>query len=543
MKKIGILITLTLCTIISLNLKAQEDTSKIVPDTAYTWHHLDLEKDGVVGISLNEAIAFAESKNRKAQPVVVAVLDSGIDTAHYDLKTRLWVNPNEIPGNGIDDDNNGYIDDVHGWNFLGNADGTNVYNENWEVARLYRKYKAEFGKKTKAEIQDDEMADYKEWLKVKEEYETLKKSNKSSLKTWEILAEMYEKAERAVVKKLDEGAEFNLENVEDLEVTKGSKLASHKSICVMFLSMDMQVEDVKEMAEHYEMMVFKKLNPMYQPRKIIGDDVNNINDTIYGNNDIQGGDPSHGTHVAGIIGADATNDVGTKGICPTSELMILRVVPSGDERDKDVALAYQYAARNGAKIINCSFGKTYSPNKQMVDDIVRWVDKQDVLIVHAAGNDAVNNDKVVHYPVKNYNLKDSMAQNWITVGSTTKYNDNRMISSFSNYGREQVDLLAPGSDILSTYPTSELKPLSGTSMATPVVSGVAALVWSYYPELSVEQLKEILLLSVVDYSDKKVNKPNEKGKSKKTKVKKLCATGGVINALTAMQLADEYVNR
>lgn len=524
------------------SFQSQAQITQPVPDTAYTWHHLDLEKDGVVGVSVKEAIAFAESKNRKAKEIVVAVLDSGIDTAHYDIRNRLWVNPGEIAGNGIDDDANGYVDDVHGWNFIGNNKGENVVSDTWEITRFYRLLKAKYDGKSKSDVAKENREEYKLWLEVKEELEGLRKDYEKNLKNQKNLKRALMSASKDLKENM-KGQEFTLDNIKKLEVEEGSKLEKSKKLVIALKSNGYSEKAIDGGIDYFEMMLNKKLNPEYKTRQIVGDDPSNPNDSLYGNNNINAGDVSHGTHVAGIIGADATNDIGTKGICPTSRLMVLRVVPGGDERDKDVAMAYRYAAKMGAKILNCSFGKTYSPYKEMVDDAVRYVDQKGAVIFHASGNDGVNNDKVVHFPVKTFADEKTHAKNWITVGSNTKHNDERVLSSFSNYGAKEVDLFAPGSDILSTYPVSKLRAISGTSMATPVVSGVAALVWSYYPELTVDQLMEVLLKSVVDYSNTKVLVPSKGSKSKKKKVKSLCTTGGIVNAYNAMKLADEYVNK
>ena len=212
--------------------------------------------------------------------------------------------------------------------------------------------------------------------------------------------------------------------------------------------------------------------------------------------------------------------------------MILRAVPDGDERDKDVANSIRYATDNGAKVINMSFGKAYSYDKSAVDAAVKYAASKDVLLVHAAGNDGVNNDKVPHYPSNQF-LDGTSSSNWIEVGASS-YSNN--VASFSNYGKKVVDLFAPGVAIYSTAPGNKYRNLQGTSMAAPVAAGVATLLRSYFPELSAAQVKNIMMKSVVKMPDK-VELPGKEDKAKMVKLKKLCVSGGVVNAYNAVELA------
>jgi len=275
-------------------------------------------------------------------------------------------------------------------------------------------------------------------------------------------------------------------------------------------------------------------------RSIVGDNPADINDRFYGNNDIMATDATHGTHVSGIIGASRGNGKGMDGIANNVRIMVLRAVPQGDEHDKDVANAIRYAMDNGEKVINMSFGKYFSPQKKWVDDAVRYAQDKGVLIVHAAGNEATNVDEKRHFPTAFY-LDGTKANNWITVGASGPTKKN-LVAYFSNYGKKDVDVFAPGLEIYSTIPTGDqYKMEQGTSMASPVVAGLAALIMSYYPQLTAAQVKQVIEKSAspMDVSVYKPNEMDEKGE--KLSFANLSASGGVINAVEAIKLAEALV--
>ncbi len=495
------------------------------------WSHGDISSDTVVGISLEKAYAFAREHNRKAKVVIVAILDSGVDTAHEDLKNKLWVNPGEIPYNHIDDDKNGYIDDIHGWNFIGGADGENVDGDTWELTRLYRTYKKEFGNKTKNEIAKDKLAEYEKWIIVKNDFKKQRKESLKSVKTFESYVDAIEQSNK-ILDKYFHGKPYTKEDVESIN-TSSNDLNWAKKIYSYF---EGNPKPFEKAIDYHQGLLSKKLNTRFHTRHIVGDDINDITDTIYGNNDVTTSTASHGTGVAGIVAAERDNGIGVQGIVDSVRIMVIRVVPGGDERDKDVALGIRYAVNHGAQIINCSFGKSYSPNKAFVDSAIRYAERHNVLIIHAAGNSAENNDEIAHYPTPEYQAG-KLVNNWIDVGASGKHLDLKLPADFSNYGRKTVDLFAPGVDIRSTSPKNKYRVSSGTSDASPVVTGVAALILSYYPNLTAVQLKEIILESTRKYPKQKVLLPGSQ--KKKTKFKKLSHTAGVVNAFEAMKLAEE----
>ena len=514
---------------LNLNLFAQEANEEKTVNYPQ-WSHGDIVTDTVVGISLDQAYAFAKEHNKISKQVIVAIIDSGVDTAHEDLADNLWVNPKEIPFNGIDDDENGYVDDVHGWNFIGGADGKNVDGDTWELTRLYRVYKKRFGVKTKKEVSKEDQADFAEWQRVKKDYAKQRTEAEEVVENYNLYLGAIENSNKVLNEYLGEG--FTKEDVEAIKTDDDQV----KWAMQMYEYFEGDPEPIKEGLKYYNELLSKKLNPFFFTRDIVGDDVNDINDIHYGNNDYTAGTSSHGTGVAGIVGAVRDNGIGIQGIVENVRIMVVRVVPGGDERDKDVALGIRYAVDNGAQIINGSFGKSYSPHKEFVDSAIRYAERHGVLIIHAAGNSAENNDVVTHFPTSEY-AKGKTVNNWIDVGASSKNLGLSLPASFSNYGRKTVDIFAPGVNIRSTSPKNKYGVSSGTSDASPVVTGVAALVLSYYPNLTAVQLKEVILESSRKYPKEKVSLPGDDKKT--TKFKKLCTTAGVVNAYEAMKLAEE----
>lgn len=499
------------------------------------WFNLDYQTDKVRGVSTEKAYAELLA-NKKSKTVIVAIIDSGIDIDHEDLKDKIWVNTGEIAGNGVDDDKNGYIDDINGWNFIGNTKGEMVDHDNLELTRLYVKYKKIYDGKTASDFKGKQLAEYNEYQAIKADYEKKLQEAKGMNNMLGQFMLAYNQADstvKAILKKND----YTLEEVNAIEGDEEG-IAKAKQILGTIAAMGASVDDLKEGVDYYKKQVEYNLNTDFDPRSIVGDDYANKKEKFYGNNKVKGPDPFHGTHVAGIIGANRNNDIGIKGVANDVKIMVIRTVPDGDERDKDVANSIYYAVNNGAKIINMSFGKDYSPYKEVVDKAVKYAEKKGVLLVHAAGNDGRNTDENPNYPNPEYLKSKKMSKTWIEVGASGWEDNDNFAAGFSNYGQKTVSLFAPGEAIYSTTPANNYKNSQGTSMAAPVVTGVAALVLSYYPELKAEELRNILLESVSNYGDVKVTVPGEK--SKKEVFKKLCSTGGIVNAYNALKLAETY---
>jgi subtilisin family serine protease len=520
---------------------AQGTSAKGVPKG---WHLLDKEKDGYYGISTEKAYEFVRSKKLKSKTVVVAVIDSGIDTLHEDLKDILWTNPKEIPGNGIDDDNNGYVDDIHGWNFLGGKDGRNVKEDSYEGARVYHKLKKIYGGKETdtATLNEDQKDEYRMWLKAKQNVEgaahaeggvdiaIMKKALESTLKNDSVMR-------KAMAKETFTGVELE----QFAPVTPEDKKAK-AGLLYLFKANNMMETTNKEFVEGFSEYVTgeerkreaAEKEPENYRAEIVKDNEDDYNDRSYGNNDIMAGTPFHGTHVSGIIGAVRNNDKGIDGIADNVRIMMLRAVPDGDEHDKDIALAIRYAADNGAKVVNMSFGKSFSPQKKWVDDAVKYAESKGVLLVHAAGNDAANVDSVDNFPNASLRQTKTKAANWITVGASGDPKEGGFTAVFSNYGKDQVDVFAPGVKIYSTVPGGNTYGnAQGTSMASPVVAGTAAFLESYFPNLSVAQIKYCIEKSARQPGTK-VKKP---GSDDEVDLSDLSQTGGIINAYEAAKIA------
>ncbi len=484
------------------------------------WQLLDVADDRVPGASVNRAYRELLSGRRPEREVVVAIIDSGVDTAHVDLRASLWSNPDETANNGRDDDGNGYVDDVRGWNFIGAADGRNVEHETYEVTRLHAA--CERGAAAPAGLTCGEIA---------EAYRS-----RSSDVEWTLAQiQQIQAALDAILPVLEMalgGEEPTPEAVSELESTD-QMVVQAKTLYLQLGEAGLTPEEVQEGLEAYENMEAYGLNTSFDPRGIVGDDPTDGGERVYGNRDVTGPDASHGTHVAGIIAATRGNGIGMDGIATGARLMIIRAVPNGDERDKDIANAIRYAVDEGADIINMSFGKAFSPDKSLVDDAVRYAESNGVLLIHAAGNDGEDIDVVPSFPTRHYE-DGGAARNWIEVGAAN-WDAGSLAAPFSNYGAERVDLFAPGVAILSTVPGNDFDRNDGTSMAAPVVTGVAALLMAYFPDLTAADVKEILLASAVRYGDRITSEP---GSGRSVPFGSLSVTGGVVNAYEAVRLAQ-----
>ncbi len=506
--------------------------------------------EGFNGISLRKA--YTEFlKGKKTKTVVVAVIDSGIDIEHEDLTDNIWVNPGEIPNNGIDDDKNGYVDDIHGWNFIGGPDGKNVGPDSYEATRVFRSLNYKYENANPSTLNKSQKLEYADYLKAKETIDKEINIANATLNQLEAVEKKVINSLSSLEKALENKA-LNKENLKSLEAKDDYEVMLAKNLVTEYLSYPeiKTIQDIKdliidEIAQDKKSPLQKiefSYNPEYDPRKsIVKDNYSNPNEKYYGNNDVEGPDPLHGTHVGGIIGAIRNNDKGMDGIAPNVRLMSVRAVPDGDERDKDVANAIRYAVDNGASIINMSFGKGFSPDKKVVDEAVKYAAKNDVLLVHAAGNSGESNDLTTAYPTANFIKKRGLlckkqekAKNWIAVGALSYKGGENAPAPFSNYGAKEVDVFAPGMKIYSTMPNNEYAPLQGTSMASPVVAGVAAAIRSVFPALTAEQVKDAIMKSVTPLTQD-VYIPGSK--SEKINFAKLSVSGGVVNLDKALTYA------
>lgn len=476
------------------------------------WSHLDLVKDTVPGMSVDKA--YAELlKGKKGQKVIVGIIDSGVDINHEDLKAVIWTNTKEIPGNGIDDDKNGYIDDIHGWNFLGDA-----VHEQLEMTRIVKKGPGTPDyEKAKAELEKER----KELMGPKQQLDFILNAEKA-------LIEYFKKSD------------FTLEEVKNIPDTE-TGLAQPKAIFTQVLSQTTKKEFDKEMVSFKDYVYGQlnyNLNVDFDGRSIVGDNPNDITDTKYGNNNVIGPEPKeakHGTHVAGIVAQVRGNNLGGDGVTNNAQIMTLRAVPNGDEYDKDIALAIRYAVDNGAKVINGSFGKYFSQNKEWVMDAIKYAESKDVLVVIAAGNESYDLDVTNKYPNDTYDNSPEYAKNVLIIGALSPSYGSKMVASFSNYGKNNVDIFAPGDKIYATTPLNTYEYLQGTSMASPNVAGVATLIRSYYPSLTAVQVKQIIMESGTPMKNEvMIGEPKQKAK-----FSDISKSGRIVNAYNALLLAEK----
>lgn len=486
-----------------------------------TWSHLDLVKDTIPGMSVNKA--YSEIiKNKKGKTVIVAVIDSGTDIDHEDLDDVLWTNKDEIPNNGKDDDNNGYIDDIHGWNFVGDG-----YNEQLEFVRLLASGDKSNPRYAEAEAKYNE--EYQKYSGYKTQYEQILQQVKSAddILTTHFGKSDYTKKDVAGIK------------TEDEQLEQAKRVAQFMYANNME-SLSVATKDLTDGLVEINDRLNYNLNKDFKGRKT-GDNPNDLNDKLgYGNNNPRPSSKSesHGTHVTGIIAAERNNGKGMNGVANNVQIMAIRSTPNGDEYDKDVALAIRYAADNGAKIINASFGKSFSPHSDWVRDAIKYAAEKDVLFVHAAGNDSANIDAVENFPNDAIGTGPEVADNFITVGSLTNKYGSNMVSGFSNYGKVNVDVFAPGSDVYATMPENEYDFNSGTSMAAPNVAGVAALIRSQYPNLTAAQVKKILMDSGLPIKAKVMVGENKEAKM----LSEISTSGRIVNAYNALILASQMAN-
>ena len=518
--------------------------------SSQNWHWKDYEQDSIHGISLLKAYQLLSTLSIKPSPIIVAVMDGGIDTNQIDLKNKLWTNAKEIPGNGIDDDRNGYIDDVHGWNFLGGSNGQNIDKVAAEKSRVYHQYKSLYEQKnldttqfTKAQIDQ-----YRIWKQAALEME-FSDEEAANLQYIKMATNAVQKLGNYLIKEMND-SNFTVLQLEPFQpigkVSLDAKIAYLRTVQILGIDKEIGFEEVmsdfKEYIEGKEKAAIAKQEaPAPIRAQIIKDKYENLADSYYGNNDITGPNTKHGTHVAGLVVSTPDSSWKINNLYPPIKIMGIRVVPDGDEYDKDIALGIRYAVDNGAKIINMSFGKSFSPEQIWVDSAIRYAASKDVLIVHSAGNEFYNIDIKPVYPTPySSSLKDT-ANNILTVAaSSDPYLNGTLLTDFSNYGPKIVDVLAPGNKIYSTLPgKNNYGYLQGTSMSAPIVSNIAAILRAYYPSLTAVEVKKIITQSVWKPANKDETYYIPQKEETKT-LQQIAAAGGIVNAANAIQLANSY---
>jgi subtilisin family serine protease len=503
-----------------------------VPEAPRNWQLLDESTDHIPGISVERAYRELLAGKAPKQTVLVAIIDNGIDTSHVDLKANLWVNPKEIGGNKKDDDNNGYVDDVHGWNFIGGRDGEDVHFDTFEVTREYARCHNQPASSGEPPITDQAYCQ-----KVDADYSKQKADITRNVETYRSIRDALQQMIPVLAKAVAPDS-LSADRVRALRPST-PQMTQMRQMYLDLAAEGATPSVIEDGLKSLEGQLKYALNPAYNPRTIVGDTYTDLAERHYGNSDVMGQDAKHGTHVAGIIGAVRGNGVGVDGIAASVKFMMIRTVPDGDERDKDVANAIRYAVDNGAQVISMSFGKAYSPFKAAVDDAVKYADAHGVLLVHAAGNDGADLARGKNFPTPLYSTG-GRPQNWIEVGASSWKGGNKLAAPFSNYGQKEVDVFAPGVDILSTVPGNQYERDSGTSMAAPVVSGLAALILDFYPNLTAGDIKKIIMASVTR-TNQTVSRPGSDDKDS-VSFQTLSVTGGIVNAYNALKMAEQVSN-
>ena len=492
-------------------------TSSLPEEQLQRWSHLDILKDTVPGMSVDRA--YEEIiKNKPGKKVIVAVIDSGIEIDHEDLKPQIWTNPKEVAGDGKDNDKNGYADDMHGWNFLGAAN-----EEQLEMARIVGRG-------------DDGSSEYQRAVKELEAKRVKLEPLKARLET---MQQAHDKV-AAYLKK----DSFTKDDLDKIPADAPEDVTKAKNIGYMLTASGAEAKDyLKDFDSYVNGQLNYNLNPDFNGRKT-GDNIFDINDKYYGDNDVMGDrdHAKHGTHVAGIIAQTRGNGIGGDGVAPNNvEIMSLRAVPDGDEYDKDIALSIRYAADNGAKVINGSFGKYFAQNSEWVYDAIKYAAEKDVLIVVAAGNDAMDlnpkGEEIKRYPndrIEGTNTE--VADNFLVVGALNPAFGEKMVANFSNFGNVDVDVFAPGVKIYATTPHGKYEYLQGTSMASPNAAGVAAMIRSYYPSLTAAQVKQIMKDSGVAVNQQVIVSGDSKDKRN---FQDISTSGKFVNLYNALIMADK----
>lgn len=502
-----------------------------------SWGAKDLKSDTIPGMSVEKTYRDI-LPSKSGTSVIVAVIDSGIDIEHEDLKNVIWTNPKEIPGNGKDDDNNGYVDDIHGWNFLGD-----IGEEQLEFARIVDRYDSQFNGKTIGSVPADQKAIFQMYQKAKQEHAQSFQEATQNAQRFKQMVQQVESSHAVVSKTLGK---------EDYDVGDLSKISNpdetmqnHIGVLSQMLQFAPTIPEVIKgingTLEFYEGQLSANLVLGTNFRSVLGDNPYDITDTDYGNNNVIGPEKDgarHGTHVAGIIAAQRDNGIGMNGVANRNiKIMALRAVPDGDEYDKDIALAIRYAVDNGAKVINTSFGKYYAQNPEWVYDAIKYAAKNDVIIVNAAGNEGINLDDPTNtvYPNDQLDNISEFSDTFITVGALGPKYGSEMVANFSNYGKSNVDIFAPGVRIYSTTPNNTYEFLQGTSMAAPNTAGVVAMLRSYYPNLKAAQVKDIILKSGLETTTSVVVGGDG---DKRAKFSDLSKSGEMVNMYNAFRLAE-----
>ncbi|MEM6719882.1 MAG: S8 family serine peptidase [Bacteroidota bacterium] len=492
------------------------------------WQYKDIIKDTLAGISLEKAYKeLVLGKNDDT--ITVATIGTPIDINHEHLKNSIWINTAEIPNNNIDDDNNGYIDDIHGWNFLGNAKGTNDIYMQLEVTRLLKKYEAQQLTNTNEP----------KYILAKNIYDSIYKVSKKEYDHYSSIHEAYTYIKSEFAKKSLFG-NYSIKKLDSIQKTYANDWY-FQNIVKSLINFERYVggKNIVSRNELYTKHIHVLLNKEYNDRELQGDNPNDLEDAFYGNNIVNHNVDKlkQGTSVAGLLVRSPNSPV--EGISSYIKLMPICVSGYGSAHDKDIALAIKYAVDNGAKVIHLDATKLLSLKKEWVFEAFRYAEKHNVLIVAPAGNASANLTTTNYYfPNDNIDNGKKVANNFLLVGASTYEPNEKLVASFSNYGSIDVDIFAPATEIYTTTTCNTYDFQDSTAMASSLTAGVAALLFLKYPNLSAAEIKQIIMDSGVSY-DIMVNKPSASKEKELVPFSSLSKSGKIVNAYNALMMAKE----
>lgn len=527
------------------------------------WYNCSFGEDGVYGAEVNKAYEFLKGKKVKKRPVV-ALIGTGLDVEHEDLKQAIWVNPGE-QADGKDRDKNGFIDDINGWNFLGGKNGQVmerlIQEGDREFLRLKDKYadyitsNGEFfkiidGKRVKVSAPEN-LSEYSYYKNVVMPESQLARIYGGWNMAY-VIAEYGQKFKEDLRAKFP-GQRITLQEFQtcydpnapqdtlsDVTFTLiATAFQLYKTDDLDFVYKTFVETGVARGKESYE-EALKAYG--YDGRKdIVGDDYLNINDNKYGNNVLLTSDAGLGTMQGGIIGGKRGNGLGNDGIMDEAEIMALRVTASGGEPYiKDMVLAIRYAADHGVDIIVLPQQNTLYPDgqKEWMIEALRYAESKGILVIVPAWELSQDLAKQTFYPNRRM-TGDKELTNLMVISSSDKEGNP---SLNANYGAKELDLFAPGINIYSAYTGDTYQIGSGVGLASASVAGVAALIKAYYPHLTGSQIRDILLESVTSRKGVEVEKGIEVD-GKQTQdlflFDDLCLSGGILNAYQAIMAADK----
>jgi len=512
------------------------------------WWKIDYGQDSLASISWNKGLKYAyKTNNYPKKQIKVAILDTDFDLNHNMLLDLIAINKDEISRNNKDDNQNGFVDDYAGWNFLGikNKDSA-LAHVLMEETRILRK----FDSLSYQTLKKRNKIPFK-YIEVKSSFDSIVKSLQRDINPYINIEENYTYVMDTLRKLIPD--KISLSSLTDYK-TQNDTIMGYVNFAKYYYENDFPYDEFIDYLKLKKLSLDICMNLSYDNRMLLQDKPNNLRDKNYGN-PIFGKNIqllSHGTTVSGVIAHALLDSSNTKNknTIPNYPIKILPITFTGigDFTDKDFYLGFKYAISNGANIINISQGKTFSMTPKILFKALKLAKRRNVLVVMSAGNQAMSLDENWRFPQSISKLYEKNFSNVLIVGASSKKLNKNLLDEDSNYGLKSIDIFAPGEDIPTTLPNNEFTTKSGTSFAAPIVTNVAALLWSHYPKLKASEIKKIIMQSGAEY-DGLVNVPCDleknqfcKNNPQKQKFNLLSRSGKIINALNALKLAEKLTS-